>query len=101
MTNLNIDTSNKDSINLSLSKSKKLIDSINTISEFKQTEILLTSIDDILTRNSCNAENLNSITINNSGSSFTSLRIGVVTVNALNYATKKKNIIIPKYSADV
>lgn len=52
----------------------------------RQAELLLPSIKRILTARGLNPADLNSIAVENAGSGFTSLRIGVATANALAYA---------------
>lgn len=53
---------------------------------FKQTEKLLPAIEKLLKDNKFKLNDLSGIEVKNSGGSFTALRIGVVTANALAYA---------------
>lgn len=55
---------------------------------FKQAEKLLPAIEKLLKDNKLKLSNLSGIEVKNSGGSFTALRIGVVTANALAYALK-------------
>lgn len=58
----------------------------------KQSEKLLPIISKILTDNKFSFQDLKMIAVNNCGGSFTSLRIGVITANALAYALKIKAV---------
>lgn len=53
---------------------------------FKQAEKLLPAIDKLLKANKLKLSDLSSLAVENSGGSFTALRLGVVTANALAYA---------------
>jgi len=53
-----------------------------------QAEKLVPAIDKLLSQNKIPLQALKKIIVANSGSSFTSLRIGVITANALGYALK-------------
>jgi len=55
-------------------------------SDRTQAEKLLPAIDKLLKSSKLRLRNLNGIEVENRGGSFTSLRIGVVTANALAYA---------------
>lgn len=105
-------TSNKD-IFLALTDGKDLITELREPSERLQAELLLPLIEKLLKQNKVKLADLDGIEVNNHGGSFTSLRIGVVTANALAFAlgipvigidkkdVKKKkgiSIIEPKYS---
>jgi len=59
----------------------------------KQSEKLLPSIDKLLLSVDSKIKDVKKIIVNNNGGSFTSLRIGVITANALGFALK-----IPVYS---
>ena len=54
----------------------------------QQSEKLLPSIDALLKKNNLTNKNIKKIIVNNHGGSFTSLRIGVITANALAFALK-------------
>lgn len=54
----------------------------------QQSEKLLVAIDQLLVKNKFNLSELKKIIVKQTGSSFTSLRIGVLTANALAYALK-------------
>jgi tRNA A37 threonylcarbamoyladenosine modification protein TsaB len=53
---------------------------------FKQAEKLLPMIDGLFRQRGLTIKNLERIIVTNQGNSFTSLRIGVITANALGYA---------------
>lgn len=54
--------------------------------EYKQAEMLLPAIDKMLKKNKIVLGNIEKIRVVNKGGSFTALRIGVITANALGYA---------------
>lgn len=102
---LKIDSSNRDFIKLTLSIGTEV--KVKKISaRFKQAEVLLNSIDKILKTSRLEIDKIAAVEVNNKGESYTSLRIGVVTANALNYANcylsfNKKGsdaLINPEYS---
>lgn len=87
---LYIDTVNNEYIYLALLKeeksSYKLISS-NKIPSFRQqSEKLLSKIDDLLKSEKIELSDLSKIIVNNEGHSFTALRVGVVTANALAFS---------------
>ena len=87
---LYIDTTFNDKIQIALFSKKKnsyLLLSLKEISANRQqSEKLLPGIINLLKKNSCDFKDLKMIAVSNEGGSFTSLRIGVVTANALAYA---------------
>lgn len=89
---LYIDTVLNDKILLALLKEKAGSFKIISVKEIKaprlQSEKLLPSIDTLLKKNNFSAKNIKKIIVNNHGGSFTSLRIGVITANALAFALK-------------
>lgn len=89
---LYIDTVLNDKILLALLKEKAGSFKIISVKEIKaprlQSEKLLPSIDALLNKNNFSAKNIKKIIVNNHGGSFTSLRIGVITANALAFALK-------------
>jgi tRNA A37 threonylcarbamoyladenosine modification protein TsaB len=81
-----INTADKNNIYLALEKDNIIISELNIRAKFKQSEKLLMGINNIIRKSSLNFKNIKRIKVKNSGDSFTSLRIGVVTANALSYA---------------
>ena len=104
MNTLRIDTSNKDEMKFEICVNKKKSTKI-VMAQFKQAELLIYSLDELLKTKNVSITDFNVIDTNNIGESFTSLRIGVTSVNAINYAigvnTKANNgeiqIIKPEY----
>lgn len=82
---LYIDTSNNKDIILTLMNGKS-IKKAKIKAEFQQCELLLASIDSFLAKNKVKLNDLTEIQVKNTGEGFTSLRIGIVTANALGYA---------------
>jgi len=80
-------TSNKEMI-VALYKKEKLVKSQKIRVDHNQAEKLIVSIDKLLKKNKHNLQSLQKIIVANYGSSFTALRIGVITANALGYALK-------------
>lgn len=109
-----IDTSDKTKTFLEIKNSGKLIDSVEIGNNFDQAEKLLTGIDALLKKNDLKKHDLTGIFVNSEGDSFTSLRIGIITANALGYALgigvkdfnnksvsqEKLEIVCPKYSSE-
>lgn len=83
---LNIDTTNKDEIMISLECSGKIVSKKSIAAPRRQSELLLLEIKKILLKNKFDFPDLKKIKIASKGGSFTSLRIGVVTANTLAYA---------------
>lgn len=54
--------------------------------QYRQAERLLPLIEELLQENEVAGEEITEITVENGGGTFTSVRIGVVTANALGYA---------------
>ena len=104
-----IDTTSNKNINLKINNIK-----ITILTEHNQAEKLLPLINEFLRNNSIELTDITSIKVNNVGSSFTSLRIGVITANALGFAlgikvksfeksnnnNNKFNIISPIYDKE-
>ncbi len=111
---LYIDTSKNEYFVLSLKKEDKLLGELKVEAKFKQSEKLLSSIDDLLAQNKTNIKQVEKIIVNNQGEGFSSLRIGIVTANALAYAlgiscvavngekieTESFSLVEPKYSQE-
>lgn len=83
---LHIDTTNNDLVAIAVKDKNKLVAVKKFKSHRTQAEKLLPAIKKLLKANKLKLSNLGSIEVENSGGSFTSLRIGVVTANALGYA---------------
>jgi len=83
---LYIDTTVNDLITIGLKDKRKFIIKKKFKSKRTQAEKLLPAIDKLLKDRGVKLSGLESIEIVNQGGSFTSLRIGVVTANALAYA---------------
>lgn len=94
-----IDTSDKEKINLRLEKKlgKKieLVASLSLAAPRSQSEKLLPAIKNLLKKSKLDLPDLSEIRVTSSGGSFTTLRIGIATANALAYALK-----IPVYPSD-
>lgn len=114
---LNINTSDNEVIELSLEREGVIIKNKKIKAHRSQAEKLLPAIEKLMLSAKTELKFLAKIKVEHRGSSFTSLRIGVLTANALAYAlgipvetfipdkknTKKIsnfNIIIPKYDRD-
>lgn len=110
-----IDTTIKDSIEIIIKDKNKILAERKIKTRFKETEKLLPLIDTTLKKNDLNLKDIKSIEVNNRGGSFTSLRIGVITANALGYAlgipvegevksnkvkSKKFDIVSPIYARE-
>lgn len=111
---LYIDTASNTDIYLALKKGENALFELREPAERAQSEKLLPLIDKILKNSKLKLSDLTAIEVNSNGGSFTSLRIGVVTANALAYGlgvpvvgVNKKDvlkkagisIVEPKYSA--
>lgn len=85
---LYINTASGEEIIIALYDKDKLIVSKKIIAPRQQSEKLLVAIDKLLKLNKVNLSDLKKILVENYGGSFTSLRIGVITANALAYALR-------------
>jgi len=82
-----INTTDKDIMEISISDAKKNIIIKKKIkAKYRQAEKLLVEIDKVLKQKKINLKKLKYIKVDNFGGSFTALRIGVLTANALGYA---------------
>lgn len=114
---LNIDTSNNDFIVLSLEGEGGIIKRKKVLARRRQAEKLLPAIATLLLVSKISLSKISKIKVEHRGSSFTSLRIGVLTANALAYALgievetmvldkknlkklKGFNLVLPKYDRD-
>ena len=106
--NLHINTTTPDEIILSLEFEGKIFAVKKVKAARSQAEKLLPAIDKLLLAKKIKLSQLKKIVVANYGGSFTSLRIGVITANALAYAlripvepeikTKQKNKQFSEYS---
>lgn len=83
---LYIDTTTNKDIIVALKKGDDIVAQIIEPSERMQAELLLPTIEKLLKKAKIKLTDLTAIEVNNHGGSFTSLRIGVVTANALAFA---------------
>jgi len=108
-----ISTTNREKIIIALKKNNKVIRQIEEPAEKTQSEKLLFVIDKILKQNKNKLIDLKAIEVENQGNSFTALRIGILTANALGYAlnipvyetgqtlkTKRFKPLVPKYDSE-
>ena len=112
-----IDTSDNKVIKLFLEKNNKIEKKKTIIADRQQVEKLLPAIELLLKSAKTDLRVIEKIKVAHKGNSFTSLRIGVLTANALAYAlgvrvetleiSKNKvkklkdfNIVIPEYNSD-
>lgn len=115
--NLYINTTEKNKIFISINNGDKNLLKKSFKTKYTEAERLLLEVDKLLKKGGVKLDDLEMIKVNNisnENTSFTALRIGVVTANALGYAlkipvtpdsldkasSKKKNISIPKYSKE-
>ena len=102
---LEINTANNETIVLSLKQGKKIIDQISLPARREQAEKLLPGILKLLKNHKLKPEDLKGIDVETKGNSFTALRIGVITANALAFALKiplngKRQIVKPRYNRE-
>ena len=83
---LYINTVSSDEIIISLYNKDILVASKTILAPRQQSEKLIPAIDKLLKSRKVNLLDLKKISVENYGGSFTSLRIGVITANALAYA---------------
>jgi tRNA A37 threonylcarbamoyladenosine modification protein TsaB len=83
---LHIDTTGREEVTIKLTKVKKVLISKTFFAFRKQAEKLLPEIDKLLRKTKASLSDIETVQIANHGGSFTSLRIGVTTANALAYA---------------
>ena len=86
---LKIDTTQKDNIIISIKSSNKMLATKKIEARYSQAEKLLPFIEEVLKENNILLSNIKKIEVINKGeekTGFTSLRIGVITANALAFA---------------
>ncbi len=81
-----IDTTKSHSIEVALKDNFKIIANEKISAPYTQAEKLLPLIDGILKKNNLDFKDIKKVNVRNRGGSFTGLRIGVITANALGYA---------------
>lgn len=81
-----IDTSQKDKVRLRLYRGRAVLKEKSFFSERAQAEKLLPEIEKLLRAEKIGLDEITEIKVVQCGESFTSLRIGVLTANALAYA---------------
>ena len=85
---LYINTTDHDKMIIALRSGAKIIVEKNISAPRRQAEKLVPAISRLLKVQKLKLSNLKKIVVANQGSSFTALRIGVITANALAYALK-------------
>ncbi len=85
---LNINTADNDYLIVSLNEKNKLIAEKKVGARRRQAEKLLPTINQLLSQNKLKLSDLKGIKVASQGDSFTSLRIGILTANALGFALK-------------
>lgn len=84
---LSINTTHNDAVEIVLKRGDgSVLAKKKFKARFKQSEKLLPAVDKLLKANKLKLSDLRSLVVENSGGSFTSLRSGVVTANALAYS---------------
>ena len=83
---LYINTTESDSIKFALKRSGRVLAEKKVKAERLEAEKLLPAIEAMLKAKKINLKQIKKIEVANRGGSFTSLRVGVVTANALGYA---------------
>ncbi|MFH1822314.1 MAG: tRNA (adenosine(37)-N6)-threonylcarbamoyltransferase complex dimerization subunit type 1 TsaB [Patescibacteria group bacterium] len=83
---LYINTTKEDEIELAIINKKKIVAKKVFTAKYAQAEKLLPAIEKLLKDKKLKLKDIKRIKVANSGGSFTALRIGVITANALAYA---------------
>ena len=83
---LSIDTGSYDKVIITVRQSGQVIAQKEFSAPQKQAEKLLPALDKLLRSKKIKLKDISKIMVANEGGSFTSLRIGIVTANALAYA---------------
>jgi len=96
-----INTTNNDFLEIALKEGGKTVAQKKIKTHYDQAEKLLPAIEKMIKARKLELKNIKKIEVENRGGSFTSLRIGVVTANALNYALGGKiDIAVPVYDKE-
>lgn len=83
---LHIDTTEKGFIEILVMDKKKTVAGKRISVSMKEAEKLLPMVENLLKKAKINLKKIKKIQVANQGGTFTSLRIGVITANALGYA---------------
>lgn len=81
-----INTPDQEKVVVSVALKGKVIDKQEFLAKYEQAEKLLPSIDKLLKNNSFKLTDIKRIKVNDKGESFSALRIGIATANALGFA---------------
>jgi tRNA threonylcarbamoyladenosine biosynthesis protein TsaB len=85
---LYIDTSFVDSLEVYLKRNDQIIVKKKVKAKKQQAEKLLKTIDELINKAKINLKDIKEIKVANYGGTFTGLRIGILTANALAFALK-------------
>ncbi len=95
---------------IAIKKDRKIVIEKKFEAKYAQAEKLLPEIDKLLKKKKISLTDIKKIRVENKGGTFTSLRIGVITANALGYAlgipvnevesNKNMNIVKPEYNRE-
>src|SRR3989344_8568089 len=91
-----IDTSGANIV-LKLELNGQVIDEVKEEADKKQSELLLIEIDKLLKKHNLKLNELDKIKAHSGPGRFTSLRVGIATVNGLNFALGRNDFIKPNY----
>ncbi|MFH0951147.1 MAG: tRNA (adenosine(37)-N6)-threonylcarbamoyltransferase complex dimerization subunit type 1 TsaB [bacterium] len=83
---LHIDTTQSDQLSLSLTENEQTLAEQHLPAHYNQAELLLPEIDKLLKASNKQLTDIKKVIVQNGTGSFTSLRIGIATANALAYA---------------
>ena len=81
-----INTPDQEKVVISIANKGKVIDKQEFLAKYEQAEKLLPSIDKMLKINNFKLTDIKIIKVNDKGESFSALRIGISTANALGFA---------------
>ena len=108
-----INTPDQEKVVISVADNGKVVDKQEFRAKYEQAEKLLPSIDKLLKNNNFKLSDIENIKVNDKGDSFSALRIGIATANALGFAlgvpvaslkgqneeiNKKFSLVKPKYN---
>jgi len=85
---LYINTASREEVEIKIEEEGKILGKSKFKAAKRQSEKLLPKIDNLLEKKGIKLKQIKKIVVVNQGGSFTSLRVGVVTANALAYALK-------------
>lgn len=107
---LHIDTTKKGFIEILVTDKKKTVAGKRISASMKEAEKLLPMVENLLAKAKVGLKKIKKIQVANQGGTFTSLRIGVITANALGYAlgapvkgvkSKKLKVKSKKFGFDI